>query len=228
MYKGRGILNTIRSMSGTANTYKQAGELLNPAKTLAKVVNKTLLANEDARFINLHRLEYVSPVGQKSLWEMAQRTTRPVGGQVDAVIIIPLLKYRNGDKKVVFVRQFRPPTGGVCVEFPAGLIDPNDTVESCALRELREETGYVGEVKKKSGIVFSDPGLSDATCSMVYVDIDMELPENRDPVPHWMDGEVIEVVAVHVGELEDTIAKWSQEGYLIDAKVQSVLIGMGL
>lgn len=43
-------------------------------------------------------------------------------------------------------RQFRPPAGRVVIEFPAGLVDPNETLEECALRELREETGYVGEL----------------------------------------------------------------------------------
>jgi ADP-ribose pyrophosphatase len=31
---------------------------------------------------------------------------------------------------------------------PAGLIDPDEGPEVCALRELKEETGYIGEVIK--------------------------------------------------------------------------------
>ena len=31
-----------------------------------------------------------------------------------------------------------------------GLLDPNETPEMCALRELKEETGYTGEAKHTS------------------------------------------------------------------------------
>jgi 8-oxo-dGTP pyrophosphatase MutT (NUDIX family) len=31
----------------------------------------------------------------------------------------------------------------VCVELPAGLVDPGETPQEAALRELKEETGYV-------------------------------------------------------------------------------------
>ena len=37
------------------------------------------------------------------------------------------------------------------IEFPAGLVDPNETLEESALRELKEETGYLGEVVRPGG-----------------------------------------------------------------------------
>lgn len=230
MWRAKRTLSVFRrTMSYSPSAlYKEANKLLDPSTTIAKVTSQTLLSNENARFINLEKLEYVSPAGKKGLWEMARRTTRPKGSAVDAVIIIPILKYANGDKKLVFVRQFRPPTGGVCVEFPAGLVDPEDTIEECALRELKEETGYVGVIRKKSRTVWSDPGLSDANCVIVWVDVDMEKEENKVPVPHWMDNEVIEVVSVKSSELEETMEKWLKQGYLIDAKVQTFLIGVNM
>ena len=32
------------------------------------------------------------------------------------------------------------------IEIPAGLMDPGESAEQCAIRELKEETGYVGKV----------------------------------------------------------------------------------
>ena len=51
-------------------------------------------------------------------------------------------------------KQFRPPVGKVCIEIPAGLLDAGESPEECAVRELKEETGYVGEaVKMANGTV---------------------------------------------------------------------------
>jgi len=58
-----------------------------------------------------------------------------------AVMVVPLL----ADGQVVLERQYRYPLRCGFVEFPAGKIDPGEGLLTCAQRELREETGYVGD-----------------------------------------------------------------------------------
>ena len=45
-------------------------------------------------------------------------------------------------QEVVLIRQYRFGTGEVALEIPGGLIDPGDTPQGAAVRELMEETGY--------------------------------------------------------------------------------------
>jgi 8-oxo-dGTP pyrophosphatase MutT (NUDIX family) len=49
------------------------------------------------------------------------------------------------DERVVLVRQYKHGVAATLLELPAGAIDPGESPADCALRELREETGYVGE-----------------------------------------------------------------------------------
>lgn len=52
-------------------------------------------------------------------------------------------------------KQYRAPIDQVVIEVPAGLIDPGETPEECAVRELKEETGYLGVAEETSPIMFN-------------------------------------------------------------------------
>jgi 8-oxo-dGTP pyrophosphatase MutT (NUDIX family) len=49
------------------------------------------------------------------------------------------------DGRFVLIRQYKHGVDEYMLEFPAGAIDPGETPLACAIRELAEETGYVGE-----------------------------------------------------------------------------------
>lgn len=73
--------------------------------------------------------------------------------------MVALLEKPTG-KEILLQKQYRPPVDGVCIEIPAGLLDPNESIGRCAERELLEETGYVGHAIKVSPVMFNDPGKS--------------------------------------------------------------------
>lgn len=59
------------------------------------------------------------------------------------VNIIPV----THDGQIVLIKQYRHGSGEVCIEVPGGAIDPGSKEDPkvAALRELKEETGYVPE-----------------------------------------------------------------------------------
>lgn len=57
--------------------------------------------------------------------------------------------------ELLLQKQFRPPVDKAVIEIPAGLVDAGESAAESAVRELREETGYVGEVSEVSPIMFN-------------------------------------------------------------------------
>jgi 8-oxo-dGTP pyrophosphatase MutT (NUDIX family) len=57
--------------------------------------------------------------------------------------------------EIVLQKQYRPPLDKIVIELPAGLIDEGETAEQAAVRELKEETGYVAEVLETSPVMFN-------------------------------------------------------------------------
>lgn len=68
--------------------------------------------------------------------------------------VVALLTKPSG-LEILLQKQYRPPINKVVIEVPAGLIDAGETPEQCAIRELKEETGYVGVAEQTSPVMFN-------------------------------------------------------------------------
>ena len=158
----------------------------------------------------------------------------------DAVAILPLIKDKEDGTNVLLIKQFRPPTGKPCYELPAGLVDPDESIETAALRELLEETGYTGTIRNSSSnnstssssspLLFASPGMSNETMKLVTVDIDpWNPPENQNPKPNWQDDEFIQVVQVPVSQLLTFLHnEYETNGVAIDSRLYSIAYGLHL
>jgi ADP-ribose pyrophosphatase len=62
------------------------------------------------------------------------------------------------ERQVVLVRQFRPAVEHYTIELPSGLIDPGESPEETARRELLEETGYQADTVEVLGSMEPDTG----------------------------------------------------------------------
>ena len=114
-------------------------------------------------------------------------------------------------EEVVLIRQLRQSIHAETIEIPAGILDrEGESPEACAVRELREETGYRAEDVRQLGAVHTSPGFTDErielfTCRAV-----------REGAPE--DG--IEVARMPV---EDALAA-VRDGRITDSKTAVALL----
>ncbi len=126
-----------------------------------------------------------------------------------AVMVVPILD----DGRLVLERQFRYPLGRVLWEFPAGKIDPGETVLRCAQRELAEETGWRAREWARACVLHN-------ACAYSTEGIEIWFARGLQPGAQRLDhGELIDTVLMTEAELDARAAS----GEVTDAKT---LIGL--
>ncbi|MEW6171270.1 MAG: NUDIX hydrolase [Candidatus Omnitrophota bacterium] len=121
-----------------------------------------------------------------------------------AALIIPFL---NKDS-LIMLRQFRPVVNTYLYELPAGTLDKNESLLSCAKREIIEEIGYSAKKITKLGEIYPVPGYS--TEKIVIYKAQNLKRQERTPEKD----EVLEIFIFN----KNKIKKLFKSGKIIDAK----------
>ena len=85
------------------------------------------------------------------------------------VAVVPVTE----DGKVLMIRQYRYPMGEELLEIPAGKLDDGEDPLSCAVRELKEETGCTAGKIVGLGPMYPSPGFCAETL-YIYLALDLE------------------------------------------------------
>lgn len=131
---------------------------------------------------------------------------REVCEHVGGVGILPI----DAEGNVVLVRQFRYPFLEELLEIPAGKLDHGETedIETCGIRELKEETGYTAGKIIPLGAMYPSPGfLTEVT--YLFAALDLAAGETQPD-----EDEFVEQKRFPIAEVERMIA----DGELRDAK----------
>lgn len=158
---------------------------------------------QESPWIRSKRVVYENDQGHVLEWDFIERTQ----GRT-SVLILPRFK-ESGD--ILFIRQYRVIFDRYVIGFPAGILDDED-VETCALRELREETGYTGKIVGVSPPLTLNSALVKETARCVEVELD----EDARPRTQILEpSEKIEIHRVKKDGLEDFFTRASEQGDII-------------
>jgi ADP-ribose pyrophosphatase len=144
---------------------------------------------------------------KRDKWEYASRAN-----DISAVVILA-----EFEGKMILVDQPRVPPDCRCIELPAGLVgdtDPDATVESTAIKELEEETGYTADRVERLGEFLASPGMLSEGFTLVRLHGVRKVGEGG--------GDENEDINVHLVAREDIpnfVEQKRAEGFGVDVKL---------
>ena len=150
-------------------------------------------------------------VTKQGTWEFVSRTRG-----VSAAVILAV-----DDGHAILVEQYRVPAGRRCLELPAGLVgdqEEGEAVETAAIRELEEETGYRAERMIDLGRFHASPGMSSEGFTLLRAQ-----GLTKVGAGGGIDGEDIEVHRVPVEEVPAFVAAKRAQGAAMDVKLLILL-----
>lgn len=126
-----------------------------------------------------------------------------------ASAVIPFLSDPAGeDPTILLIRQYRYATDGFIYEIPAGRLEPGEPPDTCAARELREETGCTAEKIEHLYTFYTTPGFTDEKIHL-FVATGLTNGENE-----LESDEFVEVVPTQIS----AALKLIKDGTINDAK----------
>jgi 8-oxo-dGTP pyrophosphatase MutT (NUDIX family) len=150
-------------------------------------------------------ITYRDARGAVRTWEALERVG--IGGIVVMVAVTP-----SGN--VVLEKQFRPPLGRDVIELPAGLVEPGETMDVAAKRELIEETGWeAGKIAFLAEGPISTGASTETLRAYLCTDL-VQVGKNGGD-----DNEIIEVIDVPIGSIQEFLSTAQTQGTLVDLKV---------
>lgn len=118
-----------------------------------------------------------------------------------SVVLIPVL----ADGRVLLIRQFRPSLNRMLWEFPAGSIEPGEPLETAAIRECAEETGFVPGAVERLAAHHPAPGFCDEL--LVFFRATELVDAGADSPYHADDDEQIEARPFTLAEARAMVAR---------------------
>jgi len=182
----------------------------------------------EGNWLRFSAVRYLDPEGNERCWESFSRTTRLKETDSDGVTAIAIYRRMLHYDVIVLIRQYRPALKAYTIEFPTGLLEPGENGPDAAVRVLKKETGWNGQVTHISNAFAVDPGCSSAVARYATVKINGDSFENQSSKPIPDEGEFIELLMIPFSEIHNTLERYTKEGNIIDSRVACWAIGLAM
>lgn len=141
-------------------------------------------------------------------WESVKKK----GSELCAVVLAKC----SPSNRFIIIRQFRPSINNYILSLPAGILNTNNIQEE-SLRELKEETGYIGKVISVSPSLRLNAAIMTSSAYLVRVEVDEWLSENQNPFQELEPEEDIDVLLIPKTEMSAFLQDQAQKGIEISA-----------
>lgn len=125
------------------------------------------------KYLYTYEIRYLNRKGEEKIWELVSR--KGIDRLEDEIFRHE--KYSDGTMIVatnqdkthtVMIKEFRVSAGQFIYMFPAGLSDPDETIEITSKREFLEETGMSFELKTVSEARYTSVGIINEKVEIAY------------------------------------------------------------
>ncbi len=108
-----------------------------------------------------------------------------------ASAIVPFISDPTGrDPQLLLIKQYRYAALDYLYEIPAGRLDPGEAPETCAARELKEETGCTAGTLHHMHTMFTTPGFTDEKIHL-FIAFDLTRGEAQREADEFISVEVV-------------------------------------
>lgn len=132
----------------------------------------------DGKYLKNYEITYQNKAGREKKYEIVSRrelsTIEDVGGAPSGVSIVATM-----DDKLLLLHEFRMGVNRCVYNLCAGMLEPEETIEDCIVRELYEETGLrVKKIKKILPPSYAAVAISDTTTYIAFVEAEGTLEDH--------------------------------------------------
>lgn len=176
---------------------------IDPDKSLPEITSKKIVAR--SRIFAIEQIDLTFSNGEQRVYE------RMAGSGRGGVMIVPFVDPNT----ILLVREYCAGTHSYLLGFPKGLVDPGETPEQAANRELQEEVGFAANSLTLLHSVATSPTFFNAKMNIFLA---------KDLHPQQLEGDEPEPLEIVKWSINDLDSLYTREDFTDSRSLVALLL----